>query len=116
MWLFTTHGFFSTVLATDEAGDPDSSRVVVRSRTERHLRALCEAFPELRSCEILETQAKDYRWRVVVDWMTWCGVAQGLAASVDYTNLKDRVREGADAAYVRSLHRVWSTMLSLQKR
>lgn len=115
MWIFHPLGFFSVVAAQGDDGRVDPSRIVVRARDEHHLRALVRAFPELRGAEVMETPRSDYRWRIVVDWMTWTGVCQGLAAQVDYPNFKNRCGVTCDRRYVRALHRVWTEMLDLQE-
>jgi hypothetical protein len=123
MWLFTKHGFFSAVCARQDAGkhgqpvDPD--RIMVRARVRGHLEALKKRFPELLGeCEILESAATDYAFRLFVQKSAWVDVLAGLGEETDYDNFKAKVAEHqgkAGAAYERALHEVWAVMHRLQK-
>ncbi|MEI7688407.1 MAG: hypothetical protein WCL32_25650 [Planctomycetota bacterium] len=123
MWIFTKHGFFSTVCARKGNGshgqpvDPD--RIMVRARMRSHLEALKKRFPDfLRECEIHESKATDYAFRLFMQKSAWVQVLAALAEETDYDNFKSEVarHQGrAGAAYEHSLHEVWSVMNRLQK-
>ena len=123
MWIFTKHGFFSAVCARKGDGnhsqpvDPD--RIMVRARVRGHLEALKKRFPDLLGqCEIHDSAATDYAYRLFVQKSGWTQVLAGLAEETDYDNFKSEVarHQGrAGAAYERSLHEVWSVMHELQR-
>lgn len=124
MWLFTKHGFYSTVCARqgDGAhGQPiDPSRIMVRARVRAHLDALKERFPgQIGSCEVHATRASDYAYRLFVDKTAWTQVVTALADEIDYDNFKSAVERHQGRAgdeYVQALHDIWSVMYELQKR
>src|SRR5271163_1087077 len=115
MWLFTKHGFFSAVCARQgdgKHGEPiDTDRIMVRARVRRHLEALKERFPDLLGeCEIQESVATDYAYRLFVPKSEWTQAVAGLAEETDYDNFKSEVvrHQGrAGAAYEHSLHEIW---------
>lgn len=123
MWIFTKHGFFSAVCARQGDGgygqpvDPD--RIMVRARVRGHLEALLNRYPDLLgACEIQESTATDYAYRVFLNKSGWSQVLSRLAEETDYDNFKSEVvrHQGrAGAEYERSLHDVWSVMHKLQK-
>ena len=123
MWVFTKHGFFSSVCArqgSGKHGQPvDPNRMMVRARVRGHLEALKTRFPELLGqCEIQEFAGTDYAFRIFVAKRVWSQVLAGLAEEVDYDNFKSEVarHQGtAGADYEHSLHDVWSVMYRLQK-
>ena len=123
MWIFTRYGFFSAVCARQGEGhygapvDPD--RIMVRARARAHLEALLARFPDqLGSCEIRESSATDYAFRILVSKSAWSDVMAELARDIDYGNFKSEVARhqgSAGAAYEDTLHEVWGTMLRLQQ-
>ncbi len=123
MWIFSKHGFFSAVCARQGDGkhgrpvDPD--RIMVRARVRGHLESLKKRFPDhLTECDIQESAGTDYAYRLFVAKSAWAQVLAGLAEETDYDNFKSEVarHQGkAGAAYVHSLHEVWSVMHRLQK-
>src|SRR5262249_22963272 len=123
MWIFTKHGFFSAVCARQgdgKHGHPvDRDRIMVRARLRNHLEGLKKRFPDpLTGCDIKESAGTDYAYRLFVSKSAWEQVVQGLAEETDYDNFKSEVKrhQGKDgAAYVQSLHEVWSVMNRLQK-
>ena len=123
MWLFTKHGFFSAVCARQGDGSHtqpvDSGRIMVRARVRRHLDALKARFTDLLGgCEIHESAATDYAYRLFVPKTAWAQVVARLAQEISYDSFKSEVvrHEGpTDAAYEDSLHQVWSVMHRLQK-
>jgi hypothetical protein len=111
MWLFTKHGFFSVTQA-DRA-----DRIQIRARTDRHLRNLQAALPELDRSPIIETPAADYRWRMVVARWRWELVAKHLTDEIDYRNYKSKVgSHGTATDMIGELHEVWGTMHAFQTR
>ncbi|MGH8455164.1 MAG: hypothetical protein ACRES4_08635 [Nevskiales bacterium] len=123
MWVFTKYGFFSAVCARQGNGGSDRptdpSRIMVRVRLREHLEALRKRFPELLSqCDIQKFEGADYAFRIFVNKSTWSKVITGLAEETDYGNFKSEVAHNqgcAGAAYVHSLHAIWSVMHKLQK-
>ena len=123
MWIFTKHGFFSAVCAREGNGkhgqpvDPD--RIMVRARLRSHLEALKKQFAELLGeCDIQESSATDYAFRLFVQKSAWMQVLAALGEETDYDNFKSEVarHQGhAGAEYELSLHEVWSVMNRLQK-
>lgn len=114
MWLFTKHGFYSVVANTK----PGESGLLVRGREVGHLNALCDRMDWERS-RVLETPANDYRYRVMVTNKEWAKAASKLAGEIDYGNFKGecgaRKYDGElDAAYVKTLGKVWQTMFEYQ--
>lgn len=123
MWIFTRHGFFSTVCARTGHGETgqsiDLTRLMVRARVRPHLEALKARYPELLGpCDIREFAGSDYAFRIFVDKSTWSRVLAALANDTDYDNFKSAVarHQGpAGAAYGAALHDVWSVMYPLQE-
>ena len=123
MWVFTKHGFFSAVCARQGDGrhgrPVNPERMMVRARVKGHLEALRERFPEvLGPCVVQDSGGTDYAFRIFVDKQAWSGLLSELAKETAYDNFKSEVerfqgRQGA--AYVSSLHEVWSVMYGLQK-
>ncbi|WP_013627484.1 hypothetical protein [Rubinisphaera brasiliensis] len=123
MWLFTKHGFYSSVGARQGDGshgqpvDPD--RIMVRARVRSHLDALKANFSDLLvDCEIKEFAGTDYAYRIFVPKPIWAHVMVGLTEEMDYDNFKSKVARhqgSAGADYEHSLHEVWSVMNRLQK-
>lgn len=123
MWIFTKYGFFSAVCARQGNGSHglpvDPNRIMIRARVRTHLDALKKRFPELLGpCEIHDTAGSDYAVRIFVAKSVWSQVLASLAEETDYGNFKSEVgrHQGqAGAAYLHSLHEVWSVMRKLQK-
>ena len=123
MWIFTRYGFFSAVCARQADGGygapVDHERIMVRARARAHLEALLARFPDqLGSCEIRESSATDYAFRILVSKSAWSEVMAELARDIDYGNFKSEVARhqgAAGAAYEDALHEVWGTMLTLQR-
>jgi len=123
MWLFTKHGFYSSVCARqgdgshDQPVDPD--RIMVRARVRSHLESLKTQFNDLLGdCDIREFAGTDYAYRIFVPKSVWSQVLVGLNEEMDYDNFKSEVARhqgSAGADYEHSLHEVWSVMNRLQK-
>lgn len=114
MWLVTTWGFFSVVCAREGEGTPgaavDLSRVMVRSRSPAHLRALKQRFQvQLRDYEVVETPDADYGWRMFCPKAAWAECVKELALELAYDNFKDACakRHGHASGYLNALHGAW---------
>jgi hypothetical protein len=124
MWLFTKYGFYSVVCARQgdgRHGQPvDRERLMVRARSEAHLKALKDRFPEeLGDVNVLETPSTDYRYRMFVKKAVWSRVLVGLNEEMDYDNFKSeahRTGKHDGGSYEHALHQVWSVMNRLQSR
>ncbi len=117
----TTIGFFSIV-----AHRNISSAVLVRARAREHLEALDKELPAKPPREIEDTPDADYPYRMIVarrDMAEW--LSEHVHA-IDYDNFKNAAHARAvhkkldigelGAAYVRSLHEVWSVMRNITIR
>ena len=107
MWLFTTDGFYSAVADRD-----DPNTVIARSRVCDDALRLVEA---VSTGEVIETPARDYRFRVHLPRDIWASYAAAAAAGIDYGNFKNAVaaRQGAERARVYA--DVWADLLPLQQ-
>lgn len=123
MWLPTTIGFFSAVLARKGDGskgqpvDPD--RFMIRARTEQHLENLRERFPEqLADVEVFRSLHSDYPVRFFISREAWTRIVVGLVDDVDYADFKSAVaaRKKTGPAYIDALHSVWAVFRNLQSR
>lgn len=122
MWMFTKYGFFSITGAPtgkNHAGKPDGAKVQVRARKEDHLQELIDRFPDrLKGVKIVRTPLADYKWRIVVPFDAWLGVAAELAGeAAEYNNFKKectRFADGWDQPYIDALHAVWGRMFRLE--
>jgi hypothetical protein len=123
MWIFTKHGFFSTVCARQgdgRHGQPvDPERMMVRARVRSHLEALHQRFADLLgNFEIQASAETDYAYRIFVPKAAWMQVLSALADEIDYDNFKSavaRYQGPASVHYEHALHEVWSVMHKLQK-
>lgn len=123
MWIFTKHGFYSTVCARQGDGGHgqpiDPERLMVRARVRAHLEALKSQYLDLLgACEIQASSHTDYAYRLFVSKADWAEVISRLASGTDYGNFKPEVRRHqgpSGAAYEHALHDVWSVMYALQK-
>lgn len=109
MWLFTTLGFFSCTVSTD-----DARMMQIRARVEQDLHNLQESLGV--SGTIRETPAADYRWRLIVDPEQFQAIVIELAKRVTYTNFKSEVhhtpgQEDKRAPYAK----IWAVMNGLQQ-
>jgi hypothetical protein len=112
MWLFTTGGFFSTVMDKMEPG-----RILIRARCEKDIkdlytryRKLCPSMRKPTSDEL-----RDYRWRLGVTKADFVKLLAQLAEQIDYPNFKSAVHEREDQANkARPYLQIWGIMHSLQ--
>jgi hypothetical protein len=111
-------GFFSAVL--ERPSDASNPAILkVRARVRDHLVALQKRFPELiGDLAIIESNATDYRFRILVPSPSWVQVVAGLASDCEYTNMKGEAERihGPGSAYVHALHQVWAVMMALQNQ
>jgi hypothetical protein len=113
MWVFSSIGFFSAVSGRTVDFKVDPLKIVVRARVKDHLIALIKKYSVLNGTEITQSTSTDYRFRIVVDKMTWVEVMMSLTEDIDYTNFKSSVPNGD---YHNSCMRVWGVMHELQYR
>lgn len=110
MWLFTPHGFFSTVSA-------GPGQVCVRARLKKHLQNLAK-FSGI-PLRITSSKTTDYRYRTVLTQKAWAVICKSLAEQIDYPNFKAKVAAGADddadEDYLEMLHDVWTAGYQLQQ-
>lgn len=82
MWIFTTVGFFSTVIDKHRPRD-----VVVRARLRGDLERLrAQALPTLSPTE--EGSGSDYRYRARCTRSAWSNALAAIGAAVSYENFK----------------------------
>lgn len=99
MWVFTKHGFISVVRTED-------NNFMVRARRLRHLSAL------LPGVKVLETLDSDYRFRCILDEISFSHFMVRLQDTIDYPNFKDSLY---DEDYKKAASQVWGTMYELQE-
>ena len=124
MWIFTKHGFYSAVCASQGDGGykraVDSDRIMVRARVIGHLEALKARFPSLlNDCAIQAFTGTDYAYRLFVPKTEWVKVVAALAEETDYNNFKSEVADHQGSSgrdYEDALHEVWHVMHQLQTR
>lgn len=112
MWLATTYGFFSICCAHDcktakTAKKPHATRMMIRARSEEHLKALRLRFPNLPP--VTSTPQVDYPFRIIADRGVVFDVVSALVAEVRYTNFKNEVKATTpeDEAYQNFLAATW---------
>lgn len=115
MWLFTKFGFFSIV---DKPRDPIAPGYHVRSRSREDLENLAEAGLSPRWADgIVELEAADYRYRIVMGEEEVDRLFALLGSSIDYSNFKNKIRETPGQAQKLSLlHRIWEMVLIDQNK
>ena len=102
MWTMTKRGFYSVVAHRDEP-----SRVLVRARCERDIRALDDLIPDT---EPQHTPDADYAWRFECDAEQWAAAVTAMAGEIDYPNFKAAI---TDKAHHRAYLDVWHSLLPL---
>jgi hypothetical protein len=102
MWLFTTDGFFSTVLA-DNGED-----VVTRARDRESLVLLCKTL-SIPAGTILFTPESDYAYRILLTRHQWSQYLHWMLVRMDYRNFKDAAlaKRPTDRRWRAFLHDVW---------
>lgn len=120
MWILTTIGAFSIVLAETQpgSGQPDPDRLMIRARRREHLELLQREHAALAPLPIIESHAGlDYRWRIVAPKALVRTVVEEAVARIDYRNFKSaaqRRHAETNAEYVASLHAIWNELRRLQ--
>jgi hypothetical protein len=106
VWLFTTDGFYSAVAHRD-----DPNTLIVRSRACDDALRLVKA---VSTGEVIETPARDYRFRVHLPHDICASYVAAAAAAIDYDTFKNAVgvRQGGERARVYA--DVWADLLPLQ--
>ena len=102
MWTMTKRGFYSVVAHRD-----DPSRVLVRSRCERDIRALKDLVPDE---EPFYMAYADYHWRLECSSDEWVRAVSVMAAEIDYPNFKSAI---TDQAHHHAYMDVWHALLPL---
>ncbi|TRZ89140.1 MAG: hypothetical protein D4R84_18280 [Rhodocyclaceae bacterium] len=107
MWIFLPDSFVSVV-----ADRNDDSRLLVRGRQPGDVEAFLAPVTLPTECSVSETPGADYRFRAFVPREVVARAVVAHAASIDYSNFKNTVREAArHSAYMR----VWSAMSAYQE-
>jgi hypothetical protein len=112
MWLFTTDGFFSTVIDKMEPG-----RMLIRARCEKDINNLFtkyrKACPSMRKPTSDDT--RDYRYRLSISKPDWVKLVAELASNVDYPNFKAAIHQRPDQENKgRPYLDIWSIMHAVQ--
>jgi hypothetical protein len=116
MWIFTKYGFFSFVCPSKADGRVDSKKIVIRARSDDHLRRLQGRFPDLAAYKIISTPVGDYPYRMILSKHRWARITRELALEVDWTNFRNEVaaHQGTDGQnYLDAIHDVWDRMAHL---
>ena len=123
MWLATTYGWFSLVSGRqgDGAhGQPlDPERMMLRARSEDHLRRLRQRFPDLiGGCAVVRSVHADYPVRLLLPRTTAITLVGELVADIATDNFKRAAGElhGHGSQYLHCLHDTWSVMRRLDDR
>lgn len=119
MWLITkTAGFISVVQHNE---DPKMLRI--RTRTERHMRALCAELDEYdrekdppRAEGIIDfgADAPDYRWHLNVERHIFGKYMADEIAAIDYTSHVKESVSGDDSELYSAMMSAWSVFMRLQ--
>jgi hypothetical protein len=112
MWLFTTDGFFSTVIDKMEPG-----RMLIRARCEKDIKNLYDRYrkacPSMR--KPTSDENRDYRYRLSIAKRDWVKLVAELASKVDYPNFKSAVHNRPDQENKSQPYlEIWSIMHAVQ--
>ena len=106
MWLATQHGFYSIV-------QKPAGQFHVRTRCKKDLENLI-ALAAIKA-PLHHTTDGDYAWRIVVGQSEVSAIMSALAASIDYSNFKNRIHDKPDQKdKLPAYSRLWSQMLEYQ--
>jgi hypothetical protein len=105
MWVFTKHGFISSV---QHHSDPDM--IVVRARDKRSLERISNKY----GVDIVRLGGTDYPHRVYVTREQFTEYMASEAENVDYTNYKNKLHVTRGDVYYDAATSVWSTMHHVQ--
>jgi hypothetical protein len=116
MWLFTQHGFYSIVQATDKEGRAMPEFVAIRGRVRSHLANLTTTFA--MNQKIIHTPDADYAYRLIAPRSQFEALCYVLAREVDYPNFKGRCHKkyGNNSKYTQLLSRIWHTTKTCYER
>jgi 8-oxo-dGTP pyrophosphatase MutT (NUDIX family) len=111
MWLMTDLGFFSIV---QKPGDKASGLLTIRSRVRTDLEALGKRLA-FKSA-ITEKAGTDYPYRVSVRQADVAAALAQMAADIDYSNFKDRVKAAQGPERAAAYSEVWGVLYDLEKK
>lgn len=109
MWLFFDGGFVSIV-----ANIRNDNELLVRARDRADLQAFLKLGGSVMATRVIDvTPERDYRYRVSLARPFVAQVIARAAASVDYSNFKERAHErhGHERAHIYG--RIWSDALAI---
>lgn len=111
MWVFSTAGFFSITVSSD-----DPTKMQVRARERVDLENFIAA-AEVDGAEIIETPRADYQFRVILEPADAVNGIAILAAQIDYTNFKGAVAATPSQRHKEhGLHDIWAVHRRWQGR
>jgi hypothetical protein len=113
VWIASTTGFLSAVLANDSTTD-----LYVRARVKGDLDALIKYAEDATTLrpEIVTYEASDYPWRVRVDRYTFGAfLAEQAIEGITYGNFKNAVAEVQGKPRANVYSGVWSALLGLER-
>lgn len=106
MWLSTQHGFYSIV-------QKPAGQFHVRTRCKMDLENIV-VLADLDTT-IHHTVNGDYAWRIIVGQREVDAIMSVLAASIDYSNFKDRIHELPEqVGKLPAYSQLWSRMVDYQ--
>jgi len=120
MWVISPRGgHFSIVLADDpRTGEPARDRLMIRSRSRKHLELLKAHHPVLAKLRIEKSKpGLDYAYRLVVDRGVLVQVFREMAEQIDWRNVKSEAhRNEADLGsdFVTAMHAVHATLARIK--
>lgn len=109
MWLMTDLGFFSIVQKPEDKG---TGLLTIRSRVRSDLEALGKRLNF--KGEIAEKDGNDYPYRARASQADVAAALAQLAANIDYSNFKDRVKAVQGPARAAAYNGVWNVLYGLE--
>jgi hypothetical protein len=107
MWIFSRRGFYSVVEHKD-----NPNLILVRARREQDLANLIRGY-ELAH-KITEHPDFDYRWRLIVDRLTWQELSAPLLAEIDYPSFKTELAQTDQVDKLPMLLGFWEQLADYQ--
>lgn len=107
----TDLGFFSIVQKPE---DRASGLLTIRSRVRADLEALAKCLPFMGP--ISEKAGTDYPYRASARQADVVAALAHLAASIDYSNFKDRVKAAQGPVRAAAYNEVWGVLYDLEKK
>lgn len=118
MWIFTKYGFFSVVCARKNNvwnAEVDPNTMMIRARSQDHLKNLINNFSELKDFEIKTTHNSDYKYRIFVPKDIWIKISSQMSQEIDYDNFKNKVHDYLkDNEFYGCLSKIWGIMYNYQ--